>query len=341
MSIDFRAAGPADDAGIRALLAANFPDNVKARPEFTRWQYWDNPFGRTVSWVAEANRKIVAHWAAVPVPLRLAGRLARGAKGVDIATDPDFRGQGLFTGVGERMLADCADHGIQALLSHPNPDAAHGAERAGAVLVSRISVYVRPLDSGWLAERLRVPAPAGRLLARAAFSLGAGDQGEITKAPPDGLDALWALAGASVSNGVQRDAAWWRWRYVDRPERPYRFAVTRSGGRLTGVAAVTVAERFGGRFGLVLEYLAVNDTAARGLTRTLGEAAASDGAMGLALATIPGSPLAQLATGAGFRKLPRRLEPRPLRFMVVDPMGDTAALAARDWAMAWGDLDHL
>lgn len=340
--VRIRAAGPADDAGIRALLSANFPDNVKAREAFTRWQYWENPFGTTVSWVAEApDGRLVAHWAAVPVPLVLDGRRTRGAKGVDGATDPAFRGQGLFTKVGARMMADCANYGIDALLTHPNPDAAGGAERAGAHLVSRIAAHVRPLDPVWMARRFRIPRPAAAALAGAAFRVPAGDAHAVVDAPAPELDDLWAVAGAQVRNGVVRDAMWWRWRYVDRPERPYAFVEARRSGRLTGAAVLTVAERFGGRFGLVLEYLAVDARAAHGLTAGLGAAGAADGAVGLALAAIPDSPLGRLATGAGFRRLPRRLEPRPLRFMVVDPHGDTAGLAARTWSMAWGDLDHL
>lgn len=339
--VRYRAAGAADDAGIRALLGATFPDNVKAQEAFTRWQYWKNPFGATVSWIAEApDGRVVAHWAAVPVPMVLDGRRTRGAKGVDGATDPAFRGQGLFTTVGARMMADCANHGIHALLTHPNPDAAGGAERAGAQLVSRVAAHVRPLDPAWMAGRFRLPRRAAGL-AGAAFHVSAGDDHAVVEAPLPELDDLWAVAGAHVSNGVVRDATWWRWRYVDRPERPYAFVEARRSGRLTGAAAVTVAERFGGRFGLVLEYLAVDARAARGLTAGLGAAASAQGAVGLALAAIPGSGLGRLATGAGFRRLPRRLEPRPLRFMVVDPHGDTAGLAARTWSMAWGDLDHL
>jgi hypothetical protein len=64
--------------------------------------------------------------------------------------------------------------------------------------------------------------------------------------------------------------------------------------------------------------------------------------VGLALATLPGSAQSVLCTAAGFRRLPRRLEPRPLRMMVLDPANpDARELAARRWTMAWGDLDHL
>lgn len=341
-----RAADRTDDAGIRALLAACFPDNIKSRAAYTRWQYWDNPFGAARSWVAEAEGRIVSHWAAVPVPMILDGVEGLGAKGVDGATDPAYRGRGLFAELGRNLRRDASAAGIRAILTHPNPDAARGAEQAGAVLISRAAAHVRPLDDAWLGRRARLPGAAGRaagaFVRRAAFPLRPGDRAEVTAALPEGIDDLWARAGRGVRNGVARHQGWWDWRYAQRPDRPYRYALTRRGGRLSGVACVTVAERFGGRFGLVLEYLAVDEDAARGLTAALSAIATAEQAVGLALVTLPRSDLSALCRGAGFRRLPRRLEPRALRMMVFDPSSDDAsALAARRWSMAWGDLDHI
>lgn len=339
--VTYRAAGPGDDERIRALLAVSYPDNVKAQAPYTDWQYWSNPFGATVSWIAEADGAVVAHWAAVRVPMIVDGQPVAGAKTADAATDPDFRHRGLFSQVGERMVADAGARGVRAVISHPNPDAARGVAGAGAALVSRAAAHVRPLDDDWLRERYHVPRTVARRLRASAFRLRRGDAADVADVPPEGLDDLWSRAGAGVRNGIARHAAWWDWRYRQRPHRPYVFVAARRGGRLTGAACVTVAERFGGRFGLVLEYLAEDEAAARGLTAALGESARGEGAVGLALVTLPGSRLASQCSAAGFRRLPRRLEPRPLRMMVFDPGGDAAALAARPWSMAWGDLDHI
>lgn len=337
-----RRASREDDGRIRALLRASFDDNAKGDPAFTRWQYWHNPFGPTRSWVAELGGEVVSHWAAITVPLRLDGQLVSGAKGVDIATHPAHRGKGLYRSVAEALVADCAAGGVAVLLSHPNPESAAGLASAGGVLAAQATAMVRPLDAGWLAGRFHLPRPLAQGLVRAGFRIGRGDEHRRVDVLPDAeIDGLWDAATTSVSSGIVRDAAWWRWRYASRPVRPYTFVETRADGRLTGLAALHVAERFGGRFGLVLELLARDDAAARGLAGGLTVAAAAHGAVGLALATTPGSTLAAQARRAGFRRLPRRLEPRPLRMVVTAPGGDSAALAGRPWSMAWGDLDHL
>jgi hypothetical protein len=68
--------------------------------------------------------------------------------------------------------------------------------------------------------------------------------------------------------------------------------------------------------------------------------------VGAALVAVPGSGLDGLAPRAGFRRLPQRLEPKPLLFGAVPNNGVPAQSAVPDpaavpWSVAWGDLDHL
>jgi redox-sensitive bicupin YhaK (pirin superfamily) len=112
---------------------------------------------------------------------------------------------------------------------------------------------------------------------------------------------------------------------------------------VAGAAVTTVQETAGGRFAYVLEWLTADDgaAAALGAALTRGE----DDVDGVIAAALPGTALARHARRAGFRRLPRALEPRPLRFLVAGgPAHDPAAsdrLAAAPWTFAWGDLDHL
>lgn len=336
--LKLRRAGPDDDAAIRALLARTFPDNVKAQAAFSRWQYWDNPFGAARSWVYDNGDRIVAHWAAVPVPMVLAGRRGTGAKGVDGATDRDYRGRGLFRSLGQAMAADCRERGLQVILTHPNVQSARGVEQAGAHMIARVPVYVRPLDDAWLGGRLRVPRPVAAGLRGAAFAASRAAPATRVAGPPADLDPLWAEAGGAVANGIARHAAWWAWRYGARPGDAYRYAEVRTGGRLRAAAVGTVRDTFGAPMLLVLDLLATDAPAARGAL----EALAHDGehVVATAVVALRGTPLARWAVRAGYRRLPRRLEPHPFRFMAFD-CGAGPDLGQRSWTIAWGDLDHL
>jgi GNAT superfamily N-acetyltransferase len=357
-----RRAGRDDTAAVCELLGEVFPDNPKADPAILTWQYWDNPYGATSSWVAEEDGVVLGHYAAFPIPGRLAGRPALLAMGADAATRPAARGRGLFTQLAGAVWQGAADEGCRVVLAAPNPNSRNGAVRAGMVEVADLPVYVKPLDDGWLAERFRLPRTAARVGRALAFpsrsrltglvdlaGLGAvrgpgtsragAAVGQEVSLPPEGLEALWARTAAYTPWTVAADPGWWRWRYAERPRGRYRYFTARRAGALVGAAAATVRELYGGRFLLVLDLVADDGDAA---AATLAPAVAEPrGAVGAALVAIPGSRLASLAAAAGFRRLPRRLEPRPLHFGVIpkDPALD--GVSQQSWSVSWSLLDHL
>lgn len=338
-----RASGRDEDAGIREVIAQAFPDNPKSRADVVAWQYWENPFGSTRTWVWEEGGRIVAHYTGYPVPAVLGGRPAVMAVGVDAAVAPGYQGRGLFKPLSRALYEDCARHGMAAVMCFPNQSSIRGITAAGWVPVGRLRTHVLALDDVWLARRLHAPvalAGVARSLAFGRRPAPPAHRGEEVPGPPDGLQGLWAQAGARTSHGIARGAAWWRWRYGARPDRPYRYFEVRRRGRLEGAAVTTVRDDFGGRFAYVLELLATGPAVAAGLVRALAEGAVADGAAGAALVALPGSSLGHHAGAAGFRRLPVRLEPKALWFGAVP--GD-AGLAPDEvaWSVAWGDLDHI
>jgi GNAT superfamily N-acetyltransferase len=334
-----RRAGREDTGVICALLAEVFDDNPKADPAVLTWQYWDNPYGTTSSWLVEEDGVVLGHYAAFPIPGRLAGRPALLAMGADAATREAARGRGVFSELARAAWQGAADEGCRVILAAPNPNSRRGAVKAGMTEVADLPVYVRPLDDAWLAERFRVPRPAAALARVAAFHPRGSLRGEEVAQPPHGLDALWARAAPYLPWAVTADTAWWRWRYAERPGPAYRYFEARRAGALVGAAATTTRELYGGRFALVLDLVADDREAAAAALAPL--AAAPGGAVGAALVAVPGSRLAALAGAAGFRRLPRRFEPRPLHFGVIGKDPGLPDVGGVSWSVSWSLLDHL
>jgi hypothetical protein len=293
--------------------------------------------------VWEDDGEIVSHYAGLPVPAIVAGEDTVAAVGVDAATAPSHRGRGLFESLARAVYEDCGSHGMAVTLCFPNDNSLRGFVKAGGHPVGRLETWVLPLDDAWVAARFHVPRVAARAARAIVFR---GRRRAVTASvqetdqPPDDLDDLWADVRHHVAYGIARHGAWWRWRYAQRPGGDYRYFAVRAGGRLRGAAAVVVRDAFGGRFACVLELVAVDGDAAAALTRTIADAVTAD-AVGLACVALPATETAQLARAAGFRRLPRRLEPKPLHFGVADNCGDRPNLALGPWSLAWGDLDHL
>lgn len=350
--LKLRAAGPQDSGAIRAVLAGSFSGNPKARAEIMDWQYWDNPFGPPCSWVAEADGEVVAHYAGIRYPGVIRGERVSLGLGVDAATDPAYRGLGLFEQLARAVYLGCGQAGMPVTYCLPNPNSLRGFQKAGGQDLGGARVLVAPLDPEWLSGRFHLPRPLAAAITRAfgagrpvpGRSTGASSRGTagMVEQPPLGLDDLWADLAAAHGNGVARSDAWWRWRYHRRPDNPYLLVESRRHGRLVGAAAALARDDLGGTFLCILELLAADARAARDLVGFLARTAAGPlGAVGLATTALPGTPLYRRARQAGLRLLPRRFQPQPLHVGLVDNEARLPGLAGERWSLAWGDLDHI
>lgn len=333
-----RPAGPDDTEALCELIGAVFPDNPKRDPNVLRWQFWDNPEGHAVSWVAERDGRLVSHFAVLPVPATIAGRAGRLAKPADAATLPEAQGRGLMGRLAREVFTACADRDIPITMCLPNFRARGALEKIGMVEVARLRAYVRPLDDRWVASRAHVPASLVGIGRRVVFGGLADPAGERVDDVPDGIDELEARTRRVHATGVVHHAAWWRWRYLDAPF-DYRIHELREGGRLVAAAASRVRDGYGARFVNLLDLVADSDDAARRLLACVAED--REDAVGIATLALPGSRIAALARTGGLRPLPARLEPQPviLGLFANDPT--VPAPPATSWEIAWCDHDHV
>ncbi|MHB8466506.1 MAG: GNAT family N-acetyltransferase [Acidimicrobiales bacterium] len=336
-----RAATEDDDEAIRGVIAAAFPDNPKRRADITAWQYWSNPFGSTCVWVWDDDGAVAATYANFPMPAVFAGEPRLAGNGVDAAVDPAYQGRGLFEPLARALYADSRTHGmVMTLCFINNPLAIRGTTKAGWLEVGRLGVWVLPVDDAWLARRTHLPTPVARVARRMLTRSPRADGADIGDAVPSGIDRLWADAGG-VTTGVVRGQAWWDWRYGAHPDHPYTFLSARRGDRLRGAAVATTRDAFGGRFVYLLELIAEDDIAAAAVAAAASEHARSIGAAGVAVLALPDTRIAARARGAGFRRVPQRLEPKPTSFGVVPNDPAYAHLQSQRWSVSWGDLDHV
>jgi hypothetical protein len=338
-----RRAGRDEDAALRALNAAAFDHNPKARAEITAWQWWDNPFGEPLVWVWDDDGVPVAQYIGYCVPGVLRGRPQTFTIGVDAAVAPTHQGRRLFTPLSEALYADAVAQDMP-LMAYPNELSYRGIARAGWAEVARLRVHVQPIDDAWLAHRFHVSKVAASALRKVGFRrrrTAAGLVATAVAGVPDDIDELWSAVAPTVANGIARDAAWWRWRYEGHPDHPYAYlAVRDGGGRLVAAVAARIRDDLGGRMLCLLELLAADEDGARAAVNALVDGALGP-ADGAALTANGGTRLDALAGRCGFRRLPPRLEPLPIRFGLVPHPSLVPDPTALPWSTSWGDLDHI
>lgn len=342
-SLTLRPARPEDTPSICALLG-EFAANPKADPAVYDWQYWHNPFGPPSSWVwADPDGRVVCHGGLFATP----GALGDPEEVVlghasDSVTASSHRRLGLFAELAAARYADAATR-TALTVSLPNPQSTPGTQKAGLEVLARVDAWILPLDDAALAHRLGAPRPVAGLLRHLAA--GPAPRPAPRAARPalelddQEIDALWLRLHRPGEAGIRRAAAWWRWRYASHPTRSFRFASVCTRGRLAALAALTPVERAGTRFLYLMDALAEGS---QDLRRAVEEAAAtSPAALAVVALAMPDGRPSRLLRDAGFRRLPHRLHPDPMRLGLV--AGSVGVTAAREleWQVTWGDHDHL
>jgi GNAT superfamily N-acetyltransferase len=304
-----RALGESDADAALALINEVQP-HIPWSKETYRWQLLEGAAGPAMVRGVEHEGELVALYVATRKRLRFEGRVVAGCMVQDVMTHPTYRGRGLLNDMAKAFLAETNEGSIYAY-TFPNKLSENSFRR-----------------SGWT-ELMGVPArhAAVRRDARG---------GTLTPVPAfaDDVGAIWSASALRI--GVERDAAFLRWRYA-RPGTVYhRFVLGAAGG--AGFCVLKIYERDDGRVVHVCD-LVVRE----GDRALLADALASvhafaneQGARTLTCWLPEGHPYAAAYADAGFTR-----DTTNDRFVFVHgPATSLATLAtASAWHLTQGDSD--
>jgi GNAT superfamily N-acetyltransferase len=332
-----RESGPEDIRGVVALLDRCFTSNPKIDPDVMMWQYWSNPFGNTKSWVAVSDGVIVSHHAAYTVPLRAGADRLSGAIQVDTATDPSFRGRGLYGELSKVLYASCRDEGVSVMLGNPNAQALGPLRRAGWIEVGDLRLFLRLRDAEAISRMTPVPTPIARLGHPLIFGKPHKMDASVTSTIPSQLDSLVEECRQNDLIGVDTGSAWWKWRFAEHPLHPYQFVAVHEGDSLVAAGVCGVRTEAGEVLVDVMDIVARDRVAA--LSTVDGAFHAVPEASGVRMTANIGSTYATLAKWGKLRRVPRRLRPNPTYFGIysLDPGRDFNDYA---WNVSLGTLDY-
>ena len=128
---------------LHRYLHVVFPKATKFTPDFVKWQYIQNPLGVMSGYNAWDGNRIIAHFAGLPLTMNLFGKICRGLLTINVSTDPAYRGQKLFTKVGEHTIQHAKDLGCDFLIGVPNANSTHTfLKYLGFYLISPLTVKI-------------------------------------------------------------------------------------------------------------------------------------------------------------------------------------------------------
>lgn len=92
---------------------------------FRHW-YLENPIGKVISYNAFYEDKIVAHYACVPVKMKVDGRVVNGLLDMSTVTHPEHRGKGLFKTLAKITYEQAVKEGYEFVIGVANANSFPG-----------------------------------------------------------------------------------------------------------------------------------------------------------------------------------------------------------------------
>jgi GNAT superfamily N-acetyltransferase len=203
--------------------------------ELFEWKHIDNPFGRSIVLVAEADDRLVGLRAFMRWDLTTTnGETIHCVRAVDTATHPDYQRLGIFRRLTLEAVEEAGAQGVDMIFNTPNAKSGPGYLKMGWTEVGKIDVLIRPKAPLLTGDRTAGLEPAHAL---------AGQPREVT------LEGVHDRAPRGLR--TVRSDRYFKWRFTTHPTARYfqvekddSFAVVRPNVR-SGRTELLIADLFG------------------------------------------------------------------------------------------------
>lgn len=329
-TLHLREGSPSDRDAILALRKLTFADEdrEKQHADFWEWEFRDGYAGPGRIFVAEADGRVVGHFAFVPQMYDS----IRGALAVDVMTHPEFRRQKVFSRLAE-YAADRLKDEFPIITAFQIREAVMGGMTAGGWRAAlALPVLLKPLSLRGLARDFGLPF--GAALTQANEERLRDSIRTIAERDFDQIDSLLTTPNPRQ----RRSSEFLRWRYKRNPHWSYELEGFFEGDRLRaflihretilrGLQTLAIADAGCLRGSETALRQLIRHACKRGRRRKLAVAGALVSRHHPAYRTL-------LRTG---------FLPGPHRFRLLLQVFDERLRRLNDapWSLSWGDTDHL
>ncbi|MDT0677468.1 GNAT family N-acetyltransferase [Autumnicola musiva] len=146
-----RKAAPSDIPAIISVLKISLgEDQLAVSEEVWNFKHEDNPFGKSIVFVAEENEKIIGVRAFMRWNWKNENQVYKACRAVDTATHPEHRGKGIFKKLTLKAVEAAREEGVNFIFNTPNEQSRPGYLKMGWETAGKIKVGLFPAwNSFW------------------------------------------------------------------------------------------------------------------------------------------------------------------------------------------------
>lgn len=229
-----------DERQILALYEA--VNNRRMAPEYWRWRYAENPFGKGIIKLAFADGKLIGHYAVTPMYVMVDGKPRRAVFSLHTMTHPDFQKRGICTVLAKEAYKKCQSEGFGFVYGFPNDNSYHWfTHRLDWTGFGKMSSLEKNLG----AETKTAPK-TGNIYGIDRFD--------------NRVNALWNEVKAGYRVTVPRTEDYLNWRFARHPTVEYpKYIITSGSAKLSGYIILKLYTEGDEEKGHIVDMLSVDD----------------------------------------------------------------------------------
>jgi len=173
-----------------------------------KWRFTKCPFGKGIIKLLFDKEKLVGHYAAIPMEVRVGDTTVKAIWSLDTMTHPDYRGRGVFVRLAKKVYEECNLQGYRFVYGFPNeliyPMRLKKLSWKG---FGKMSILCKGLED---CGNMNLPC-----------SVSSGYEINRIERFGDDVSLLWNKIKENYGVIVPRTKEFLNWRFVDHPELNY------------------------------------------------------------------------------------------------------------------------
>ena len=230
------------------------------------WEYKNNPNNRIEILLAIDENRIIGHYSVIPIKMKIIEDYYIASFSLDTMTHSEYRGQGIFPTLANKLYNDLGETGIPFTYGFPNNNSIKPfVKKCGWYEISNVPIYILPQNINKLAARYLKSEFFSNFIGgifNFIFNLLWKEKNlpnrivieEINKFDKN-FDDLWESVKDEIIISVVRNCEYLNWRYFRKPEDNYVVNAIYYNNNLKGYIVLKIEERFDLTIGLVVDII--------------------------------------------------------------------------------------
>lgn len=332
-----------------ALYKECFDNNGSFKvKENIEWQFFKNKEKYYVNIAFdETLNKPAAIYASFGVKFKIENQIYAASQTMDIITDVNYRGKGLFTDLAKNLYPEAYNNNIALMYAFPNGKSIHGfIKNLNWHKIDPLPFIIKPLKTKYFTDKISILKKLPNLpLSFKNYKEDKSIKIKIVDNFDKKVNELWAEFSKNIKIAVNRDKQYLDWRYIDKPNQNYIIANAYQNDKLVGFVVFVTKEKHNGKIGYIMEfiYLPENKKAAKQLLNFATTKIKNENADCILAWCLDHSPSYKTFSKKWFITLPEKIRPIELHFAyrVFNEKLKETIQNRKNWYISYSDSDTV